>query len=369
MEAGLFKVVDRVYQVRGLDLSNMTIVEGDKGVILIDPLISTETAGAALNLYYHHRGKRPVLAVIYTHSHVDHFGGVKGVVNPADVKAGKVKVLAPNGFLEAAVSENVYAGAAMVRRSDFWYGRVLPRGERGQVDAGLGKASSLGRPTLIAPTDIITKTGEKRAHDGVDMVFQLSPDTEAPAEMTIFFPQFKVFDSAELACHTLHNVLTLRGAQVRDASKWAYYLNQAIAMYGDQTEVLIAQHHWPRWGHERSIKFLKDQRDMYKYVHDQTLRLANEGYTLAEIGPMLKLPPSLARQWYARDYYGTVNHDAKAVYQKYIGWYDMNPANLNPLPPEDSAKKYVEYMGGAQAAWLRRAKTSPRASIAGLPRP
>jgi linear primary-alkylsulfatase len=230
---------------------------------------------------------------------------------------------------------------------------VLPRGERGQVDAGLGKASSTGTVTLIPPTDIITKTGQKRVIDSVEMIFQMSPDTEAPAEMTIFFPQFKVFDSAELACHTLHNVLTLRGAQVRDAAKWAYYLNEAIAMYGDQTEVLIAQHHWPRWGHNRSISFLRDQRDMYKYVHDQTLRLANEGYTMAEIGPMLKLPPSLARQWYARDYYGTVNHDMKAVYQKYLGWYDMNPANLNPLPPEDSAKKYVEYMGGAQAVMAK----------------
>jgi alkyl sulfatase BDS1-like metallo-beta-lactamase superfamily hydrolase len=353
MNAGLFKVVERVYQVRGLDLSNMTIVEGDKGVIVIDPLVSVEAARAALELYYQHRGKRPVDAVIYTHSHVDHFGGVKGVADEAAVKAGKIKILAPQGFLSAAVSENVTAGAAMSRRSHYWYGIVLPKSERGQVDAGLGKAVSTGRVTLITPTDIITKTGEKRVIDGVKMVFQLAPDTEAPAEMTVFFPQLKVFDSAELACHTLHNVLTLRGAQVRDASKWASYLSEAIAMYGDHTEVLIAQHHWPRWGHDRAITFLKDQRDMYKYVHDQTLRLANEGYTMAEIGPMLAFPPSLARQWYARGYYGTVNHDAKAVYQKYLGWYDMNPANLNPLPPEDSAKKYVEYMGGAPAVMAK----------------
>ena len=349
MNAGLFKVVDRFYQVRGVDLSNMTIIEGDTGVILIDPLITMEAARAALDLYYQHRGKRPVVAVIYTHSHADHFGGVKDVVDEADVKAGKVKILAPERFMEAAVSENVTAGTAMVRRTDYWYGNVLPRGERGMVDAGLGKACSIGQVTLIAPTDIIAKTGEKRSIDGVEMVFHMTPDTEAPAEMMIYFPQFKVFNSAELACHTLHNVLTLRGAQVRDAYKWALYLNEAIAMYGDQIEVLIAQHHWPRWGHDRAIKFLKNQRDMYKYVHDQTLRLANEGYTMAEIGPMLKLPPSLARQWYARDYYGTVNHDAKAVYQKYLGWYDMNPANLNPLPPEESAKNYVRYMGGAKA--------------------
>jgi alkyl sulfatase BDS1-like metallo-beta-lactamase superfamily hydrolase len=233
MHAGLFNVVERVYQVRGLDVSNKTIVEGDTGVILIDPLISMETARAALDLYYQHRGKRPVVAVIYTHSHVDHFGGVKGVVDEADVKAGKISILAPERFLEAAVSENVTAGTAMSRRSDYWYGMVLPRGEQGQVDAGLGKASSLGRITLIPPTDIITKTGERRAIDGVEMVFQMAPDTEAPAEMTVFFPQFKVFNSAELASHTLHNVLTLRGAQVRDAAKWAHFLNEAIAMYGD----------------------------------------------------------------------------------------------------------------------------------------
>ena len=353
MTAGLFKVLDHVYQVRGLDMSNMTIVEGEKGVILIDPLVTAETARAGFDLYRRHRGERPVDAVIYTHSHVDHFGGVRGVVDDADVKAGKIKILAPERFLEAAISENVTAGTAMGRRSGYWYGLVLPRGARGQVDGGLGKAVSTGHVTLIAPTDIITKTGEKRTVDGVEMVFHLAPDTEAPAEMMVYFPQFKVFNSAELACHTLHNVLTLRGAQVRDAAKWSRYLNEAIDVYGNQTEALIAQHHWPRWGHDRCIQFLKDQRDMYQYVHDQTLRLANEGYTMTEIGPMLQLPPSLARKWYARGYYGTVNHDAKAVYQKYLGWYDMNPANLNPLPPVESSKKYVEYMGGAKAVMAR----------------
>jgi len=353
MNAGLFKVVDRVYQVRGLDLSNMTIIEGDKGLILIDPLISAETARAALDLYLQHAARRPVVAVIYTHSHVDHFGGVKGVVDEADVKTGKVKILAPEHFLEAAISENVTAGTAMSRRACYWYGMLLPKGERGQVDAGLGKATSNGRVTLIPPTDTITKTGEKRTIDGVEMVFQMSPDTEAPTEMTIYFPQFRLFDSAELACHTLHNILTLRGAQVRDAAKWSFYLNEAISLYGDKTDVLIAQHHWPRWGRESIVKFLKEQRDAYKYVHDQTLRLANEGYTMNEIGPMLKLPASLNSEWYLRGYYGTMSHDAKAVYQKYLGWYDMNPANLNPLPPEETAKKTVEYMGGAQAVMAK----------------
>ena len=348
MAAGLFKVVDRVYQVRGLDVSNMTIIEGEKGVIVIDPLTSVETARAAFGLYKEHRGDRPVVAMIYTHSHLDHWAGVKGVLDPADVQAGRVDILAPEGFLEAAISENVTAGTAMSRRSHYWYGIALPRGERGQVDAGLGKAISMGSVTLIPPTDNIYKTGERRLIDGVEMVFHMVPDTEAPTEMMIFFPQFKVFNSAELACHTLHNVLTLRGAQVRDAHKWSQYLNEAIEIYGNQIETLIAQHHWPVWGHDRCIEFLKDQRDMYKYIHDQTLRLANHGYVMGEIGPMLQPPPSLARRWYLRGYYGSCNHDSKAVYQKYIGWYDMNPANLNPLPPVESAQKYVEYMGGPE---------------------
>ncbi len=353
MFAGLFKVVDGIYQIRGLDLANMTIIEGDEGVILIDPLTSAETSRAGLDLYFMHRGERPVKMVIFTHSHVDHYGGVKGVADEESVRSGRIPILAPEGFLEAAVSENVSAGNAMSRRAAYWYGSLLPRGERGQVDAGLGKAVSGGSVGLYAPTDSITKTGETRTVDGVEMVFQLAPGTEAPAEMTIYFPKFKVFNSAELACHTLHNVLTLRGAQVRDAAMWSYYLNEAITLYGDKTEALIAQHHWPRWGRERAVEFLKAQRDLYKYVHDQTLRLANEGYTLAEIGPMLELPESLNTEWYLRGYYGTLNHDAKAVYQKYIGWYDMNPANLNPLPPEEAAKKYVEYMGGSQAVTAR----------------
>jgi alkyl sulfatase BDS1-like metallo-beta-lactamase superfamily hydrolase len=353
MNNGLFKVVDRVYQWRGFDMSNMTIIEGDKGLILIDPLISTETARAGLDFYTQQRGQRPVAAVIYTHSHIDHYGGVKGVVDEANVGAGKIAVLAPDGFLEAAVSENVMAGTAMGRRANYMYGTYMPKGERGQVDAGLGKAQSTGSVTLIAPTDVIAKTGEKRTIDGVEMVFQLAPGTEAPAEMTIYFPQFKVFDSAELACATLHNTLTLRGAQVRDATKWSYYLNEAIGLYGDKTDAAIAQHHWPRWGQDKVLEFLKIQRDLYKYIHDQTLRLTNEGYTMVEIAEMIELPPSLAGEWYCRGYYGTVNHDVKAVYQKYIGWYDANPANLHALPPEEAAKKYVEYMGGPQAVMTR----------------
>ena len=353
MNNGLFQVTDRIYQVRGFDLSNMTIIEGDEGIMLIDPLISRETARAGLDLYYQERGQRPVMAVFYTHTHVDHYGGVKGVTSEEDVQAGKVQILAPDGFLEHAVSENVMAGTAMSRRADYMYGTYLPRGERGQVDGGLGKAVSLGNTTLIAPTDVITKTGETRVIDGVEIVFQLTPDTEAPAEMTMYFPQFNALDAAEIACPVLHNLLTMRGAQVRDANKWAYYLNEAIGLYGDEVDVVLAQHHWPRWGRDRVLRFLKSQRDLYKYIHDQTLRLMNQGYTMVEIAEMLTLPASLDQQWYNRGYYGSVNHDVKAVYQKYLGWYDANPATLHPLPPVESGIKYVEYMGGPQAVMAR----------------
>ncbi len=350
---GLFQVVDRVYQIRGFDASNMTIIEGDTGLILIDPLVSLETSKAGLELYYQERGQRPVVAVIYTHSHLDHYAGVKGVISEAEVQAGKVQIIAPDRFLESAVSENVLAGMAMSRRAQYMFGMTLPRSVRGQVDIGVGKAISEGSYTLIPPTDTILKTGDTRTVDGVEMVFQLSPDTEAPAEMMIYFPQFKMFDSAELACATLHNVLTLRGAQARDAKQWAYYLNEALDLFGDKTEVIIAQHNWPHWGQENVVNFLKGQRDVYKFIHDQTLRLANLGYTMNEIAEMIELPKSLSQEWYLRGNYGTVSHDVKAVYQKYLGWYDSNPSNLNPLPPAETAKKAVEYMGGPEAVMVK----------------
>ncbi|HMM41840.1 MAG TPA: alkyl sulfatase dimerization domain-containing protein [Thermomicrobiales bacterium] len=353
---GLFEVVEGVYQVRGFDLSNMTIVEGPDGLVIIDPLISAEVARAALDLYYEHRPQKPVAAVIYTHSHVDHFGGVRGVVSDADIAERGVAIVAPDGFLEAAVSENVMAGAAMNRRADYMYAPLLPRGEKGQVDAGLGKTRSDGAVSFIAPNDVIMATGETRTIGGVEMEFQLAPGTEAPAEMTVYFPQYRVFDSAELACDTLHNILTLRGAQVRDASAWAYYLNEAIALYGDRTDVVISQHHWPKWGQEQVVAFLKAQRDMYKYMHDQTLRLMNHGYTGIEIAEMLQRPESLNQQWFLRDYYGTLNHNVKAIYQRYLGWFDANPANLHPLPPEESAKKYISYMGSLNAVMSRARK-------------
>jgi alkyl sulfatase BDS1-like metallo-beta-lactamase superfamily hydrolase len=353
MNNGLFEVVEGVYQVRAFDISNMTIVEGDNGIIVIDPLTSVEVARAALELYYEHRPALPVAAVIYTHSHIDHFGGVLGVTSLDEVQAGQVQVLAPNGFLEEAVSENVMAGSAMSRRSDYMYGTWLARGERGQVDGGIGKARSSGTFSLIPPTDVITATGDTRTIAGVEMLFQLAPDSEAPAEMTIYFPRYRVFNSAELACDTVHNLYTLRGAKVRDASKWAYYLNEAIALYGDRADAVISQHNWPKWGQEQVVAFLAAQRDMYKYIHDQTLRLMNHGYTSTEIAEMLEPPAELAQQWFLRGYYGTVSHNVKAVYQQYLGWYDANPANLHPLPPEDAAGNYVAYMGGADAVMAR----------------
>lgn len=357
MNNGLFKVTDRVYQVRGFDLSNIGIIEGDHGLIVIDPLISAETAKAAMDLYFQHRPKKPVVAVIYTHSHVDHYGGVKGVVNEQDVKSGKVKILAPEGFLKDAVSENVYAGNAMSRRATYMYGALLPKNTQGQVDGGLGKTTSLGTVTLIPPTDIITKTGEKRNIDGVEIIFLMAPNTEAPAEMLMYFPQFRALGSAEDATHTLHNLYTLRGAQVRDPVAWWKALNEVITLFGDKTDVIFAQHHWPMWGQQKILTFLEKQRDMYKYLNDQSLHLMNQGYTMTELGNKMTLPASLANEWYNRDYYGSVNHDSKGVYQKYLGWYDSNPAHLNPLPPVEASKKYVEFMGGADAV-IEKARES-----------
>ncbi|HBZ92190.1 MAG TPA: alkyl/aryl-sulfatase [Pseudomonas sp.] len=349
--AGLFEVRERVYQIRGMDLSNMTVIEGDSGLIIIDPLISTETARAGLELYYKHRPRKPVLAVIYSHSHVDHFGGVRGVIDEADVVAGKVKVIAPEGFYEHAVSENVLAGPAMMRRAQYMYGAVLPRGERGQVDAGLGKGTPINATvTLIAPTDLIVEPLETHEIDGVTIEFQLTPGTEAPAEMNMYFPQFKTLCMAENATHTQHNVLTLRGALVRDAKVWAHYLDEALVRYGDEAEVLFAQHHWPTWGGDDIRDYLADQRDMYAFLDSQTLRLINQGLTPTEISAQLSsLPPRLAGKWYSRDYYGSLSHNVRAVYQRYMGFYDGNPANLDPLPPVDAGRRYVAVMGGAEA--------------------
>ncbi|KUE84819.1 alkyl sulfatase [Cupriavidus necator] len=347
--AGLFQVTDRVYQIRGLDLANMTIVEGDTGLILIDTLATSETAKAALTLYYQSRPRKPVVAVIYTHSHLDHFGGVRGVVDEADVKAGKVAIYAPAGFLEEAVSENVFAGTAMLRRSYYQGATMVPRGERGQVDAGIGKgAPKHGTLGLIAPTVVLKEPVETRRIDGVDFEFQLTPGTEAPAEMNIWLPRFKALCMAENATPTMHNILTPRGALVRDAKAWGKYLDDSLVRYGNKAEVLFAQHNWPTWGGERIRNLLADQRDMYTWLNDRTLHLLNMGLTPAEIADdMRKLPGNLEKKWYTRGYYGSLSFNARAVYQRYLGFYDANPANLDPLTPVDAGRHYVAAMGGA----------------------
>ena len=346
---GLFEVVPGIYQVRGLDLSNMTIVEGREGVLVIDPLICAETATAALALYREHRGERPVTGLLYTHSHVDHFGGALGVVDAGDVAAGRIPVLAPEGFLEHAISENVYAGTAMARRAAYMFGTALQRGPEGQVGTGLGMTVSTGSIGIVPPTHEITRTGQEETIDGIAMIFQMTPGSEAPAEMNFLFPNHRALCIAENATHNLHNVITPRGALVRDARIWSRYLGEAIDLFGARTDALFAGHQWPRWGQERIVEMLAKQRDLYGYLHDQTLRLLNKGYVGSEIAELLTLPAGLAREWHCREYYGTVSHNVKGIYERYMGWFDGNPAHLWPHPPEQAATRYIRTMGGAEA--------------------
>lgn len=353
---GLFEVCDRVYQVRSADLANMTIIEGDSGIVVVDPLTSPETAAAALRLYREHRGERPVVAVIHTHSHVDHYGGVRGVTSTDDVAAGRVAVIAPVGFSEAALSENVLAGNVMTRRASYMYGPLLPKGPTGAVSPGLGLGIPVASTSFIEPTVEISDAVESMTIDGVEFTFMLAPDTEAPAEMLFHLPQVRALCSAEDATHVLHNLYTLRGARTRDAKSWAYYLNRAIELFGSESDVVFAQHHWPTWGRERVIDFLEVQRDAYKFLHDQVLRLANHGETMVEIAEQLDFPPELGDRWCNRSYYGSINHNAKAVYNLYLGWFDGNPSTLHPLPPVESSQRYVDYMGGADAV-VERART------------
>ncbi|WP_433590450.1 alkyl/aryl-sulfatase [Nocardia sp. CA-145437] len=347
VKQGLYEVVPGIYQIRGLDLSNMTIVEGKTGVIVIDPLISTETAKAGMELYFAHRGQKPVTGMIYTHSHVDHFGGAAGVITAEDAASGRIPVLAPQGFTEHAVAENIFAGTAMARRSAYMYGAALPRGDKGQVGAGLGMTTSTGTVSLLPPNRDITRTGQEETIDGVRMVFQITPGTEAPSEMNFYFPDFRAMCMAENATHTLHNLLTLRGALVRDAHVWSQYLTETITMFAGVSDVAFASHHWPTWGSDKLTEWLSLQRDTYAYLHDQTLRMLNQGYTGIEIAEQIQMPPAIERKWYNHGYYGSVSHDVKAVYQRYMGWFDGNPAHLWEHPPVESGKRHVDAMGGA----------------------
>ncbi|WP_249167540.1 alkyl/aryl-sulfatase [Bradyrhizobium elkanii] len=355
--SGLFEVTDGIYQVRNQDLSNMTIIEGSEGITIVDPLVSAETAKVALDLYRSKRGNKPVKAVIYTHSHVDHYGGVRGVTSEDDVQSGKVKIYAPDGFLEAAVAENVMAGTAMSRRASYMYGNLLKADPKGQVGAGLGTTTSAGTVTLIAPTNIIKETGQKEKIDGLTYEFLMAPGSEAPSEMMWFIEEKKAMESAEDATHTLHNTYSLRGAKIREPLPWSKYLNQALVMWGDKVDVVFAQHHWPTWGNDKAVSLLESQRDLYRFINDQTLRMVNHGMTMREIADGFKMPDSLANVWANRGYYGSIYHDVAATYVLYLGWFDGNPATLHELPPVEASKKYVEFMGGSDEV-LKKAKAS-----------
>ncbi|MEW6532572.1 MAG: alkyl sulfatase dimerization domain-containing protein [Thermodesulfobacteriota bacterium] len=343
---GLFKVTDGVYQVRGQSISNMTIIEGKTGYIVFDPHISVENAKNNLALVFRHVGQKPVVAVAYSHSHIDHFGGVKGVTSEEDVKNGKTRIIAPTGFMKAAMSENVLAGNVMSRRSMYMYGNLLERGPKGQIDAGAGKTAEGGTPGLIPPTHLIDEQGARMEIDGVELVFQLAPG-EAPANMHVYLPQKKTLYIADNCFHSLHNLYTIRGAQTRDARLWADSIEKGLQF--EDAETLIAGHNWPCFGKDNVHEYLNNQVDMLRYVHDQTLRLMNKGYKPSEIAELIELPPNLADKWYARNYYGHVKHDVQGIYSLYLGWYDGNPAHLDPLPPRETGKRMVEYMGGADA--------------------
>ena len=355
MNHGLFEVVPGVYQVRGFDIANMTLIEGDTGVVVVDTLTSIEGARAAMYLYFQHRGTKPVTAVIFTHTHTDHWGGARGVLDEATLASGKVPIIAPNFFMEHAVSENIIAGPAMLRRAQYQFGPFLAKGVRGHVDCGLGKSMAAGSVALMRPNDLIISTGDKRLIDGLEFEFQMAPNSEAPAEMHFFVPRYRLLNLAENCTHNFHNLLPFRGADVRDALAWSKYLGEALQMWGGKAEAMCGQHHWPVWGRDRIDTMIRQQRDLYKFAHDQTIRLMNHGLTASEIAETIRLPKSLDAAWHGRGYYGHIRHNVKAIYQKYLGWYDANPVNLDPLPPVESGRKYVEYMGGADAL-LERAR-------------
>ncbi|MDO5537065.1 MAG: alkyl sulfatase dimerization domain-containing protein [Desulfovibrionaceae bacterium] len=353
--AGLFEVCDGIWQVRGYDLANMNIIRSDTGYIIIDACTSIESARAALELFFRHFEKKPIRGVIVTHSHADHFGGVAGVIDPADAASGKIPLVAPAGFMEEAVSENVYAGQAMKRRGLYQFGGRLPIGPMGHVGVGAAKGTPKGTTSLIRPNTIIERTGQTLTIDGVDFVFQMTPETEAPSGLCVYLPQFRALCMADIVIYTMHNLLPIRGAKVRSAALWARYLDEALHLFGDRTDVLFICHNWPRWGKEAVTEVLKCQRDAYRYINDQVVRQIRHGRTMHEIAEDLRLPEALARKWYLRDYYGALRHNARAVYQWYLGWYDGVPAHLDPLPPEEAGRRYVELMGG-QEETLRKGR-------------
>lgn len=347
--SGLFKVAEGVYQLRGFDLANTTLIRGQTGWIIVDPLTSIESTAAAIALAQRHLGEIIPTAIVITHSHIDHFGGIDAwmrIGQPTDVD-----IIAPFGFLREATSENIMTGAAMTRRASYMFGFGLETGATGHVDSGLGRQVAQGQTSIMHPTIVIDRAEQPLLIDGVEFVFYNMPNSEAPAELTFYLPETKLFCGAELVSHTLHNVLTLRGAKVRDALVWSQYIGSSIDRLAD-VEILVNSHHWPTWGHRRIVEQLQQQQDVYRFIHDQTLRLANQGYTPIEISEKLRLPDSLANQFHVRGYYGTLSHNSKAVYQHYFGWYDGNPVNLNPLPPETTARRYVTLMGGVESTLL-----------------
>ena len=350
---GLYEVIDGFYQVRGFDTSTVTFIRGDEGWVVIDPLTTTETARAAFELVTEHLGKRPVTAVIYTHSHLDHFGGILGVLDPAQVESGEVQIVAPEGFLREAVAENLLAGPAMGRRAMYQYGMTIEWGEHGHVDQGLGKGVPTGASALVPPTIEITETGQELVLDGIPVEFQLTPESEAPAEMHFYFPEHRALCMAENCTATMHNVLTLRGALVRDTLMWSRYIDEALDRWGDVSDVVFASHGWPHWGNEAVHGYLIRQRDLYRWLHDQSMRLINLGYTPNEISARIDLPPGLWDDYQCHGYYGTVSHNVRAVYQRYLGFYDGHPSSLDPYEPVEAGKRYVDFMGGMDALLVR----------------
>ena len=348
-QIGLFKVTDGIWQLRGFDIGNMTLIEGKTGFIVVDPLTARESAAAALAFARKHLGDKPVSAIVFTHSHADHFGGVLGIASAQEVAERKIPVVAPEGFVEEATSENILVGTAMARRSMYQFGKNLEKSAKGNVDTGLGKNVAYGAVGVLVPNLVVKEPTQELTLDGVRFVFHNVPGAEAPAELTFSIPEKKAYNGAENLAQTMHNLLPVRGAKVRDALQWSAYLQEAIDQLGD-AEVYYGQHNWPVWGHARIVEFITKHRDVYKYMHDQTVRLMNAGHTPREIAEMVRLPPSLASYFGARGYYGDLRHNVKAIYQFYLGFYDGNPANLNPLPPQESAKRYLALIGGADKA-------------------